>query len=164
MIVKEGMVVIFNCVIKDAQGDILEDSSEGPASYIHGIGMALPAIESALEGKEAGFETTISLEPEMAFGPYNDELVFSVPIDEFEGQELAVGMEFLPDEDMEQIIWRIAAIEDETVILNGNHPYAGMTLIFEIKILEVREATPKELEHGHVHLHGDEDHEEDEDE
>lgn len=161
MTVKDGAVVIFNCIIKDTKGEILEDSTDGPASYIQGIGMALPAIESALAGKGPGFETAISLEPEMAFGPYNEEMVFSVPIEEFEGQDLAVGMEFLPDEDMDQIIWRVSSIEDNMVILNGNHPYAGMTLLFEIKILEVREATPKELEHGHVHLHGDE-HKEDE--
>lgn len=162
MTIKDGAVVIFNCIIKDAEGNVLEDSQNGPASYIQGIGMALPAIEDALRGKEAGYETSITLTPEAAFGPYNEEMVFSVSLDEFEGQELAVGMEFLPEDDMEQIVWRVADIGDETVTLDGNHPYAGLTLIFDIKILEVREATPKELEHGHVHLDGDEDHAEEE--
>lgn len=158
MVVKNGMVVFFNCTIKNKDGEILENSDEGPASYIHGIGMALPAIEEHLEGKETGYETVITLSPELAFGQYNDELSFSVPLDEFEGQEIAVGMEFLPEEDMDQIVWRVTSIEDDTVCLDGNHPYAGMTLIFDIKIVDVREATPKELEHGHVHLDGHEDH------
>lgn len=158
MVVKDGAVVIFNCIIKNKDGEILENSDDGPASYIHGIGMALPAIEDALTGKENGYGTVITLEPDMAFGQYNEEMVFSVPLEEFEGQEIAVGMEFLPEDDMDQIIWRVTSIEDETVVLDGNHPYAGMTLIFNIKILDVREATPKELEHGHVHMDGDEDH------
>ncbi|MGL4525000.1 MAG: FKBP-type peptidyl-prolyl cis-trans isomerase [Spirochaetia bacterium] len=155
MKVKDGMAVIFNCIIKNKEGVVLEDSKDGPASYIHGTGMALAAIEEALMGKEKGFAAQIVLDPEMAFGEYHEEMLFSVSIDEFDGQEIAVGMEFLPAEETEHIVWRVVSIDDENVELDGNHPYAGMTLVFDIEILEVREATPKELDHGHVHVDGD---------
>jgi FKBP-type peptidyl-prolyl cis-trans isomerase SlyD len=154
MKISKESVVFFNFTIKDDKGNELESSEEGPASYIQGIGSALPSIEQALEGQEPGFKTELTLTPDQAFGSYDEELVVSVPAMEFEGQELAVGMEFLSDEDADpadSLCWRVIKITDKEVTLNANHPYAGKTLVFNIEVVNVREATSEELEHGHVH-------------
>lgn len=157
MKVEKDAAVIFDFTIKNDKGELLESSADGPAGYIQGMGTALPGIESALEGREPGYKTTIVLPPEQAFGQRDEDLTITVPLSEFEGEDLAVGMEFVADEDDDDnedddVCWRVTAIKDSEVTLDANHPYASLTLVFDIEITEVRKATDEELEHGHVHI------------
>ncbi|NIZ40804.1 peptidylprolyl isomerase [Entomospira entomophila] len=148
--------VIFNYTIKDETGTMLESNANEKVGYIHGSGTTLPGFESALEGKEAGYSTTIVLSPENAFGDHDTSLIIHVPISDFHGQELSLDMEFVMEDgqadEANSIIWRITELTDETVTLDGNHPYAGKTLTFDIEVKEVRTASEEELEHGHIHF------------
>ncbi|NIZ18822.1 FKBP-type peptidyl-prolyl cis-trans isomerase [Entomospira culicis] len=162
MKISHNSAVIFNYSIKDEHGTLLESNANEHVGYIHGSGTTLPGFEAALDQKEAGYTTTIVLSPEEAFGHHDESLIIQVPIDDFHGQDLSLNMEFVMDEgeadEAGTIVWRISELGDETVTLDGNHPYAGKTLTFDIEVKEVRTATDEELEHGHLHFEGDEHH------
>lgn len=146
-------VVTVAFSIFDAQGTLIEQSP-GPVRYLHGGEDGfLPRIEEALLGKEAGHATVLHLEPADAFGEYDAELVRVEPKAKFP-QPLEVGMQFegVPDDpegdDEEARIYTVTDIAGDRVVLDGNHPYAGMALQFEVKVLAVREATEDEIEQG----------------
>jgi FKBP-type peptidyl-prolyl cis-trans isomerase SlyD len=149
-------VAFFHYTLTDAEGSKL-DSSEGesPLSYIHGHRNIIPGLERALTGKQAGDSFKITLDPEEAYGAYDDSLVQTVPRQAFEIEEdLEVGMQFQAQfKDGERII-SVKAIRDDEVIVDGNHPLAGETLTFDVEVTDVREATEEELSHGHVHGSG----------
>lgn len=89
----------------------------------------------------------------MAYGQKNPELVFDVPKSQFpEGEELSVGMMFQTDEP--DTVYTITDIKGESVIVDGNHPLAGVDLIFDVQIVNIRTATDEEVSHGHVHGEG----------
>ena len=166
MKIAKNTVVTVRYKLSDAQGNLIEESSE-PMVYLHGgYENTLPKIEEALDGKDTGFDTTIQVEPEDAFGEYDSSLVKVEPRDRLP-TPLEVGMQFegLPDggEDEEDaIIFTVTDIADDKVVLDGNHPLAGMALRFALTVSEVRAATDEEITHQHVHgahghHHGDED-------
>lgn len=171
MKIAKNTVVTVRYKLSDAQGNLIEESSE-PMVYLHGgYENTLPKIEEALDGKDTGFDTTIQVEPEDAFGEYDSSLVKVEPRDRLP-TPLEVGMQFegLPDggEDEEDaIIFTVTDIADDKVVLDGNHPLAGMALRFALTVSEVRAATDEEITHQHVHgahghHHGDEDDRDDE--
>lgn len=140
--------------LTDAQGELIEESDE-PMVYLHGgYDGTFPKIEEALEGQEPAFETQLQLEPEDAFGDYDAELVKVEARDRFP-EPLEVGMQFegVPEdgEEDDSVIYTITDVADDKVVLDGNHPLAGMALRFWLKVSAVREATPEEVEHGHAH-------------
>ncbi len=157
MKIDTNCAVIFDYVITDQNGDVLESGKEDPlCGYIHGTHTALPGVESVLQGQSAGFSTIIKLEPDQAFGQHNPDLIISVPITDFEGESLHLGMEFLMDEesmdgnDLDPMTWRITSLTDDTVTLDANHLYAGLTLSFDITVKEVRVASDEEIELGQI--------------
>jgi FKBP-type peptidyl-prolyl cis-trans isomerase SlyD len=155
MKIAKNTVVTVKYKLSDAQGNLIEESRE-PMVYLHGgYENTLPKIEEALEGKEAGFETTIQVEPDDAFGEYDADLVKIEPRDRLP-TPLEVGMQFegLPDgSDQEEgaLLFTVTDVADDKVVLDGNHPLAGMALRFELNVTEVREASDEEIVHGHVH-------------
>jgi FKBP-type peptidyl-prolyl cis-trans isomerase SlyD len=159
MKIENNAAVLFNYSIKDEHGDVLESNEGEKVGYIHGSGATLPGFEAALAGKEAGYSTSIVLAPEQAFGDHDTGLIITTALEDFHGQDLHLGMEFVmgegdaseTDED-ETIVWRIVELGDEHVTLDGNHPYAGKTLTFDVEVKSVREASDEELEHGHLHF------------
>lgn len=159
MKIAKNTVVTVHYKLSDAQGNIIEESSD-PMVYLHGgYENTLPKIEEALDGKETGFETTIQVEPDDAFGEYDSSLVKVEPRDRLP-TPLEVGMQFegLPDggdDEDDAIIFTVTDIADDKVVLDGNHPLAGMALRFALKVSEVRSATEEEITHEHVHgAHG----------
>lgn len=166
MKIAKNTVVTVNYTLSDAQGNLIEEGQE-PMVYLHGgYENTLPKIEEALEGKEAGFQTTIQVEPEDAFGEYDAELVKVEPRNKLP-TPLEVGMQFEgspdeDDEDSEALIFTVTDIADDKVVLDGNHPLAGMALRFSLDVIEVRAASDEEIAHGHVH--GEHGHHDDEDE
>ena len=161
MKIEEGKVVTLEFkVYNNDNGDILEDTNDvGPFFYIQGFGNFVPAIEEALEGKEKGYTATIQLTPEEGYGDYNEELVVEMEKAEFEEfDDIYEGLDFIADmDDGTEQPFIITSVEDEIVIADGNHPFAGKNLRFEVKVADVREATEEEIEHGHAHFHGFED-------
>ncbi len=157
MKIAKNTVVSVNYKLSDAQNNLIEQSSE-PMVYLHGgYQNTLPKIEEALDGKEAGYQTTIQVEPEDAFGEYDSELVKIEPVERLP-QPLEVGMQFegSPDDDGEEsVIFTVTEVADGKAVLDGNHPLAGIALRFELSVTEVRAASEEEVAHGHVHgAHG----------
>ena len=153
MEISDGKVVSIDYTLKNDGGEVL-DTSDGrdPLSYIHGIGALIPGLESELAGKSAGDELNVTIPPENAYGVRHEELVAVVKRSQFDNNEnLEVGMQFQVQQDTGTRIFTIKKIEGDEVTLDGNHPLADMTLHFSVKVLEVRDATKEELEHGHVH-------------
>ena len=150
-------VVTLSYTLKDAQGEVIEESKE-PMTYLHGgYGNVFPLVEQALQDKGVGQGVRVKLEPSDAFGDYNEELLKVEQRTQFP-DALEVGMMFegIPgdaaasDEDR-ATVFTVTDIADGKVILDGNHPLAGIGLLFECKVLSIRAASPEELSHGHVH-------------
>ncbi|MFP5407144.1 MAG: peptidylprolyl isomerase [Gammaproteobacteria bacterium] len=130
----------------DSQGEPVE-SGEREITYLHGgYGEVFEEIERALEGQVEGYETSLYLQPEQTFGDYDPELVRLAPRSSFP-QELEPGMSFegVPGEAPDGHIWMVTDVSDEAVVLDANHPLAGMALRFEIRIVEVYEADEDEI-------------------
>lgn len=165
MKIAKNTVVTVEYSLSDTLGNLIEQGQE-PMVYLHGgYENTLPKIEEALEGMEVGFNETIQVEPEDAFGEYDAELV---KIEERSRlpSPIEVGMQFegTPEEseDGESIIFTVTEIAEEKVVLDGNHPLAGIALRFTLHVTEVREASEEEIAHGHVHgAHGHDDEDDD---
>ena len=163
MQISSQKVATIDYTLTDDQGTELDSSKDGePLAYIQGIGNLIPGLEDALEGKSTGDELSVSIQPEEAYGKRDEELLQAVPRAHFDGvDELQVGMQFRTSseggedgedgEDGEERVVTVVEIGDEQVTVDGNHPLAGQILNFEVKIVEVRDATQEELDHGHVH-------------
>lgn len=153
MQISSNKVVHIHYTLTDDDGEVL-DSSQGsdPMAYIHGMGNIISGLENALTGRRIGDRFTVSVPPEEAYGVRDDELVQNVPKSAFQGvDEILPGMQFRAESAEGMQLVTVIDVEDDTVILDGNHPMAGMTLNFDVEITEIRDATAEELDHGHVH-------------
>jgi FKBP-type peptidyl-prolyl cis-trans isomerase SlyD len=170
MKIAKDTVVTVNYKLSDAQNNLIEDGSQ-PMVYLHGgYENTLPKIEEELDGKDVGYETILQIEPDDGFGDYDPALVKVEPRNRLP-EPLEVGMQFegMPDgagSDDEPMIFTVTDIADDKVVLDGNHPLAGIALRFELSVVDVRAASDEEITHGHVHgAHGhDHGHAHDEDE
>ena len=155
MKVEDHAVVLIHYVLTNDDKEVL-DSSEGqePLAYLHGTGHLIPGLEAQLLGKAAGDKMQVTVEPVDGYGEFNEEMVQTIPRNVFEGVEtIEPGMQFQTaneDGSAGQTVTVVSAEKDE-VTIDGNHPLAGLTLHFAVDIVEVREASAEELEHGHVH-------------
>lgn len=155
MKIAKNTVVSVAYKLSDAQGNLIEESDE-PMVYLHGgYDGTFPKIEEELDGREAGFETEIQLEPQDAFGEYDPDLVKIEPRDRFP-EPLEVGMQFegTPeegDEDLDSLVYVVTDVAEDKVVLDGNHPLAGMALRFSLNVKDVRPATEDEIQHEHAH-------------
>jgi FKBP-type peptidyl-prolyl cis-trans isomerase SlyD len=180
MKIEKNTVVSLIYRLSDAQNNLIEESAD-PMIYLHGgYAGTFPKIEEILDGQELGFETQLQLEPQDAFGDYDAELLrieerqrFPEPLEigmQFEGvpsiDEDEEGAEYLAadDETQDTLIYTVTDIGEDRVVLDANHPYAGMALRFWIQVSAIRPATPEEVENGRavdamslISLHDDED-------
>ncbi|MBN4072517.1 peptidylprolyl isomerase [Crocinitomix catalasitica] len=149
-------MVSLDYTLKDQVGKVL-DSSEGhaPLVYLHGVRSLIDGLEEELEGKAKGDRLSPVIPPEKAYGDRKDDLVRLVARDGFEGEEeMQIGMQVQLDTDHGPTIAIITKVEGNDVTLDLNHSFAGMTLYFDIEVVDIREATKEEIEHGHVHGQG----------
>lgn len=147
-------VVTIDYTLTDDQGNIVDSSKGGdPLAYIHGIGNIIPGLESALEGKKAGEALKVSVAPQEGYGERDTSMMQSVPRQMFESpEEIQVGMQFQTmTEDGHPMVVTVVETTPETITVDANHPLAGQNLHFDVTIIEVRDASEEELEHGHVH-------------
>ena len=167
MKITQNTVVTMHHKVLNAQGQLLDKTQE-PTSYLHGgYNNTLPKIEEALEGKAVGEQVSVQVEPADGFGEYDADLVKVEPRTLFPA-ELEVGMQFegSPDDvpNAEMRLFTVTDIADGKVVLDGNHPLAGMALRFALNVVEVRKAAEEEIAHGHVHgPHGHHHHDDDDD-
>jgi FKBP-type peptidyl-prolyl cis-trans isomerase SlyD len=129
-------------VLHDAQG--VELSAPSELTYLHGgYGQMLDALERALEGKGAGESVVVQLEPEQAFGEYDAELLRVEPLTRY-GEGVTIGMQIEEDDQL----YNVTDVAADKVVLDANHPLAGMALRFSLVILTVRQAGEEELRRG----------------
>ena len=152
-------VVTMTYELKDADGNILESSSE-PIAYLHGgYDNIFPKVEEAMHGKTIGDTLELGLEPSEAFGEYDAELVQIEPKNAFPEAKLKIGMQFEGDDSSgEVIVYSVTDITDDKVVVDGNHPWAGQKVIFKAEIKDVRLANEEEVGHKHVHGAGEHHH------
>ena len=158
MLIEKDTVVSLHYELSDLAGKVMEKPSS-PISYLHGgYDGIFPMVEEELQSKEVGYSCSVFMEPENTFGEYDSQLVRLEPRDVFP-DDIVVGMQFEGgEEDSDEIlIFTITDIAEDKVVVDGNHPLAGMTLRFDCTVTAVRPATAEELSHGHVHgAHGHE--------
>ena len=153
-LVAKNHIVTLDYHVTDPDGEVVDEGREALV-YLHGgYDDIFPMIEEALQGKKVGESIVVKMQPDDAFGEYDADLIQVEPRNTFP-KELEVGMQFegLPEsgEEDDAIIYRVTEIADDKVVLDGNHPLAGMALVFTCTVTGVRPASAEELEHGHVH-------------
>lgn len=154
MTIADKHVVSIHYTLTDADGAKLDSSTgRAPLTYLHGAKNIIPGLERALTGKSVGDQLQVTVQPDDAYGEFDDDLVQTVPHEAFDGvDKVQPGMQFearSPEGGSQVVV--VKEVADEGVIVDGNHPLAGQVLHFDVKVEEVRAATDEELAHGHVH-------------
>lgn len=162
MKIEKNTVVSLRYKLTDAQNNVIEEP-DAPMVYLHGgYEGTFPKIETILDGQDIGYEASIQLEPNEAFGEYDPELLKIEPRARFP-EPLEVGMQFegIPDADAEDeaseasdldddpLIYTVTDVAESQVVLDGNHPLAGMALRFWVQVQDIRVATDEEIENQH---------------
>ena len=152
MQIGDKKAVTFHYSLRDDGGNVL-DSSEGrePLTYLHGQGNIVPGLEKALEGKQPGDEVKATVPPAEGYGTRDEANIRNVPRRKLPEGKLAPGMRLQLRTDQGPLVATVVALKGDYVTLDANHPLADKTLHFEVKVVDVRDATAEELEHGHVH-------------
>jgi FKBP-type peptidyl-prolyl cis-trans isomerase SlyD len=142
-------VVSIEYTLSSESGETL-DSSVGrdPLVYLHGAGNIVPGLEKALEGKSAGDVIEVAVPPEEGYGVRDDRLVRNMPMRKLPKGKVHVGQRLRAETGH---VLTVTAIKGDYAMVDANHPLASRTLHFKVKVIEVRDATAQELEHGHVH-------------
>ncbi len=153
MQITKHKIVTIDYTLSNGQGAVLNSSiGDEPFTFIQGIGSIIPGLEAALEGKSSGDEFIVRITPEESYGLRDDSLTQIVSIDLFEEvDDLKVGLQFEAKTETGKQLLTITRIEGNDVTVDGNHPLAGETLNFDVKIREVRDATDEEISHRHAH-------------
>ena len=152
MSIQKDSVVQFHYSVKEGDTELESTYNGEPMLYLHGHNNLLPGLEAALEGKPAGDEVDVILEPKQAYGERTESEPRRVPIKHLLTKgKLKPGMIVqvnTADGPAEAVVVKVGL---KNVDLDTNHPYAGKTLTFSVKILDVRPASEEELAHGHAH-------------
>lgn len=155
MKIEKDTAVTIRIKLQDAVGKLL-GANDQPIAYLHGgYDSLFPKLEAALEGQEAGFKLSMKLEPEDAFGLRDESLMQTIAKRDFPPGVKVGGQLEGRAEDGSAVEFTVVKIKGDKVLLDANHPYAGMKLQVSVAVLEVRAATAEEVAHGHVHgAHG----------
>ena len=153
MQIEKDSVVTLDYTLKDNDDNILDSSNDGSFSYLHGASNIIPGLENALSGKTAGDELSVSIAPRDAYGEHDAGKTQTVPRDMFPPEhDIEAGMQFhAQGPDGQQLMVKVVGVEGDQVTVDANHPLAGVHLNFDVKVMDVRDATDEEKEHGHVH-------------
>lgn len=155
MNIANNTVVTMHYTVSTTDGTQIDSSREGePMVHLQGSQYLIQGLENALTDKVKGDTFVVAVTPEEAYGDRHEQLIQHVPKTMFGDNEVNVGMTFRASTDEgEQTVMIIDETEDE-VVVDGNHPLAGMDLSFDVEILDVRAATEEEIAHGHAHAPG----------
>lgn len=153
MQIADKTVVSIHYTLTNADGETLDSSvGQDPLVYLHGSNNIIAGLEAALLGKSAGDSLQVSVEPGDGYGELRDELVQEVDRSAFQGvDEIDVGMQFMAQTPWGEQPVTVVEVEGDNITLDGNHPLAGQVLNFDVEVVEIREASAEELDHGHVH-------------
>jgi FKBP-type peptidyl-prolyl cis-trans isomerase SlyD len=154
MTISQHKVVSIHYKVVDADSAEMIDTSEGgePMTYLHGARNIIPGLEQALEGKSVGDEIEVTIAPADAYGEYSDDRIQKVPIEAFEQMEkVEPGMMVTAQSEQGQINLMVTEVDEATVTVDANHPLAGKSLKFDVRVEQIRDASDEEIAHGHVH-------------
>ena len=157
MLIAADKVVTFHYRLSEPGQDVIEDSRDGqPVVYLHGHAGMLAGLEAALTGKQVGDQFTVTLSPDMAYGPRRDDAAQRIsvkhvinPANKKVIYKPGMVIQVNSDEGPREVTVVKAGLK--TLDVDTNHPMAGRTLQFEIEVLGVRDASEEEIAHGHVH-------------
>ncbi|MFC6591109.1 peptidylprolyl isomerase [Deinococcus lacus] len=153
MITKDKVVEIAYTLRVD--GDVVDQSEANePLTYLHGHGNIIPGLEKALEGKNPGDEVKVTVQPEEGYGAYDESAVEELDLADFDDDVEVGAVYFGETEEGELIPFTVLGLNGDKIEVDYNHMLAGEVLDFDVKVLDVRDATPEELEHGHAHYEG----------
>ena len=164
MKIEKDRVVRFHYSVNEraahASGEAPIESSKDrePLAILFGHGNIIPGLEKAMDGREAGDTFTANVPAAEAYGELREGLSQRVPKKHFGNQRLAPGMQVVLNTNFGPRAVTIQKVGMSVVDIDLNHPMAGKDLHFDVDIVDVREATPEELEHGHVHGEGGHEH------
>ena len=152
-IVQNDLVVTLDYKLF-VEDELLESTDDGePIQFLQGHGQIIPGLEDAIFNLKVGDTKKVVIEPENAYGEYDQESIEVAKIEEFSEEvpmDVGTFLDFRDDDD-EVLSAQIVEADEETVTLDFNHPLAGKTLTFEITVTDLRPATEEELDHGHAH-------------
>ena len=153
MQITANKVATITYILKDNDGTLIDQADkDSPFAFILGVGSIIPGLETALEGKKAGDKINVTIEPAEGYGDRHDDMIQVMSKEMFEGvDEVTPGMQFHAQTAEGMSVVTVTGVEDDNVTVDGNHPLAGVTLNFDVDVLEVRDPTEEELDHGHVH-------------
>jgi len=138
--IQAGSMVAFDYTLTDESGKVI-DTSKGkePMHYVHGKGQIIPGLEKELAGMTVGGEKKVTVKPEDAYGPVNPQAFQEVPKDKIPAEALKVGAVLTATgPEGQRVPVRVHEIKENTVVMDFNHPLAGKTLLFDIKITEIK--------------------------
>ncbi len=154
MAIGADKVVTLNYKLTDDQGNVIQITNDNePFVYLSGNNQILPKLEEEINGMLIGGKKSIGLSSSDAYGDYDEKAVQQVKKQEFpEGANLEEGMEYMAQTpDGKPIPFVIKEVKDDDITIDFNHPLAGKNLNFDVELVDVRDATAQELEHGHAH-------------
>jgi len=153
MQIEDNKIVVMNYTLTSDDGEVLDQSDDGSFAYLHGAQNIIPGLEDALVGKKAGDKLNVKVAPEDGYGERNAEMIQVVGKEMFESEtEIEVGMQFNAEgPEGHPLMITVTAVEGNDITIDGNHPLAGVGLNFDVSIVEVKDASKEEIEHGHVH-------------
>ncbi len=152
--IQQGSVVSLVYTLTDPSGEEIDRAEPNePFVYLHGYGQIVPGLETALLGLTGGAKKQVVIPPTEGYGEREPQLRTAVRRDQLPQEaQIEVGMRFMADQEGgESIVFTVVEMEKDMVHLDGNHPLAGITLHFDVEVLEVRPATAEEISHGHAH-------------
>ena len=149
-------VIAFNYVLKNKQGDLLDKSEPNqPLPFMVGQQQIIPALEAELIKMSEGDKKNVALLAKDAYGDFRQDMMMEVPKEELAHLKIEIGSHLQLQLQNQVRVVRVAKMSDTHVTLDGNHPLAGVDLVFDVEVVLVREATQEEIAHGHVHgIHG----------
>lgn len=151
MKIEKNTAVTLSYKLSEINGKLLEES-KAPMVYLHGgYDNTFPKLEAALDGQEAGYQTTLDLQPADAFGERDETLLQSIPKTQFPPGVKVGGQLQGQGEDGHVQVFTVMKIKGDQVLLDGNHPLAGKALRISVTVTEVRAASEEEVAHRHVH-------------
>ena len=153
MQIEQHKVVTLNYTLKDDEGNVIDQSQDGSFAYLHGMNNIVPGLENALTGMTAGETRAVSVPPEEGYGSRDDSRVQEVPRDMFPADaRIETGMQFQAESpDGQSLVVTVVGSDADAVTVDGNHPLSGMPLHFDVQVVDIRDATQEEIDHGHVH-------------
>lgn len=156
MKIAKNNVVVMHYAVSDGEGTLIDSSYEDkPMAIIQGIGYLIPGLDDSLINREVGEKFEVAVACEQAYGERHDDYVQTVPKELLAGvEDLSLGTQLRATTDEGEQTVIVIDVQEDEITVDGNHPLAGLDLSFDVEILEVREATADELEHGHVHAEG----------